>query len=134
MGTVAIGIRIGISLGSVETVLHIFIEPNFIRVGVGIGVGQWKHTITPRSTLQQLRDDASDTVFIENNVESLQIGFLSGLDCFNENSITGVIAMLTLTLGVNEPLNRPLVHHYYHRCLQLLNSVDYKCATIGITK
>ena len=42
-----------------------------------------------------------------------------------ENSITSVIAMLTLTLGVNEPLNRPLVHHYYHRCLQLLNSVDF---------
>ena len=45
MGTVAIGIGIGIgigiSLGSVETVLHIFIEANFI----GIGVGQWKHTI-----------------------------------------------------------------------------------------
>ena len=49
MGIVAIGIgiRIGIDLGSVETVLHIFIEPNFIGigmgVGVGIGVGQWKH-------------------------------------------------------------------------------------------
>ena len=50
------------------------------------------------------------------------------LECilvFNENSITSVIAVLTLTLGVNEPLNRPLVHHYYHRCLQLLNSVDF---------
>ena len=51
MGTVAIGIGIGIGiiLGSVETVLHIFIEANFIgiRIGVsiGIGVGQWKHTI-----------------------------------------------------------------------------------------
>ena len=51
MGTVAIGIGIGIGicLGSLETVLHIFIEANFIGIGigvsVGIGVGQWKHTI-----------------------------------------------------------------------------------------
>ena len=37
MGTVAIGI--GMSLGSVETVLHIFIEPNFIGIGIGVGVG-----------------------------------------------------------------------------------------------
>ena len=43
LSTVAIGIRIGIGigLGSVETVLHIIIEPNFIGIGVGIGVGQW---------------------------------------------------------------------------------------------
>ena len=51
MGTVTIGIGIGIviSVGLVETVLHIFVEPNFIGIGigvsVGIGVGQWKHTI-----------------------------------------------------------------------------------------
>ena len=53
LGTVAIGIGIrigiGIGLGSVETVLHIIIEPNFIGIGngigVGIGVGQWKCTI-----------------------------------------------------------------------------------------
>ena len=51
MDTVAIGIGIGIGiiLDSVETVLHIFIEANFIgiRIGVsiGIGVGHWKHTI-----------------------------------------------------------------------------------------
>ena len=55
LGTVAIGIGIGIgiNLGSVETVLHIIIEPNFkgigIGIGVGIGVGQWKHTIKPYS-------------------------------------------------------------------------------------
>ena len=54
MGTVPIGIGIGrcigISLGSVETLLHITIEPIFICIGIGIrigiGVGQWKHTIT----------------------------------------------------------------------------------------
>ena len=41
MGTVAtgIGIDIGISLGSVETVLHIFIEANFIGIGIGVSVG-----------------------------------------------------------------------------------------------
>ena len=52
MGTVAIGIgldmTIGIGVGSVETVLYIIIEPNFI--GIGIGVGQWKRTITLRET------------------------------------------------------------------------------------
>ena len=46
---IVIGIGIRIGLGSVETILHIFIETNFIGieigVGVGIGVGQWKHTI-----------------------------------------------------------------------------------------
>ena len=36
MGTVAIGIGIGISLGSMETVLHIFIEPNFMGIGIGV--------------------------------------------------------------------------------------------------
>ena len=54
LGTVpiCIGIRItiGIGLGSIETVLHIIIEPNFIGIGIGvgagIGVGQCKHTIT----------------------------------------------------------------------------------------
>ena len=53
MGAVAIGIGIGITIGigiaSVETVLHIIIEPNSIGIGIGIGpgigVGQWKHTI-----------------------------------------------------------------------------------------
>ena len=51
LGTVAIGIRIGIGIGvgSVETILRVIIEPNFIGIGigsgVGIGVGQWKHTI-----------------------------------------------------------------------------------------
>ena len=44
MGTVAIGIRIGLSVGSVETALHIAIVA--ISIGVGIGIGQWKHTIT----------------------------------------------------------------------------------------
>ena len=39
MGTVALGI--GISLGSVETVLHIFIEANFSGIiGVGIGISR----------------------------------------------------------------------------------------------
>ena len=55
MGTVAIGIGIGITIGigvgSVETLLHIIIEPNFIgigiRIGIGMGIGQWKHTIKP---------------------------------------------------------------------------------------
>ena len=53
LGTVAIGIGIGIiigvGVGSVETVLHIIIEPNFIgvRIGISVGieVGQWKDTI-----------------------------------------------------------------------------------------
>ena len=53
MGTLPIGIGIrrciGISLGSVETLLHTTIEPIFICIGIGIrigiGVGQWKHTI-----------------------------------------------------------------------------------------
>ena len=51
MGTVPIGIGIRrcirIGLGSVETLLHITIEPIFIciGIGIGIGVGQWKHTI-----------------------------------------------------------------------------------------
>ena len=59
LGTVAIGIGIGITIGigvsSVETVLHIIIEPNFIgigiRISVGIGIGQWKHTIRPLQTV-----------------------------------------------------------------------------------
>ena len=57
MGTLAIVIGIGIviSLGSVKTVLQIFIEANFIgiRIGViiGIGVGQWKHTIRANGPL-----------------------------------------------------------------------------------
>ena len=54
MGTVAIGIGIGtcisLGVGSVETVLHITIKANSIGVSLGvgleIGVGQWKHTIT----------------------------------------------------------------------------------------
>ena len=52
MGTVPTGIGIGrcigIGLGSVETLLHITIEPIFIciGIGIGIGVGQWKHTIS----------------------------------------------------------------------------------------
>ena len=49
LGTVAIGIRkgitIGIGVGSVETVLHITIIAICIRVGLGVGIGQWKHTI-----------------------------------------------------------------------------------------
>ena len=39
MGAAAIGITIGIGVGSVETVLHITIEPNFIWNGVGTGLG-----------------------------------------------------------------------------------------------
>ena len=54
MGTVAIGIGIGTCIGigvsSVETLLHITFKAIFIRVGLGVGlgirVGQWKHTIT----------------------------------------------------------------------------------------
>ena len=46
MGMVAIGIRIGIGLGSVETVLHITIIAICIGVGLRIGIAQWKHTIT----------------------------------------------------------------------------------------
>ena len=51
LGTVAIrvriGITIGIGVGSMETVLLIIIEPNFIGIEIsgGIGIGQWKHTI-----------------------------------------------------------------------------------------
>ena len=64
MGTVPIGIGIrrciGIGLGSVETLLHITIEPIFIficigiGIGIGIGVGQWKHTIRDRAALRSL--------------------------------------------------------------------------------
>ena len=46
LGTVAIGIRIGIGIGSVETILHIILGSIFIRIGVGIGVGQCRHTIS----------------------------------------------------------------------------------------
>ena len=41
---------IGIGVGSVGTVLHIIIEPNFI----GIRVGQWKHTINLFKTIHSL--------------------------------------------------------------------------------
>ena len=44
LGTVPICIGIGIRIGSVETVLHIIILA--IWIGIGIGVRQWKHTIT----------------------------------------------------------------------------------------
>ena len=46
LGTVPICIRIGIGIGSVETVLHI-VDISHIRIGIGIGIGvrQWKHTI-----------------------------------------------------------------------------------------
>ena len=43
-GAVPICIRIGISVGSVETFLHIIIEPNFM--GIAVGIGQCEHTIT----------------------------------------------------------------------------------------
>ena len=45
LGTVPICIRTGIGIGSVETVLHIIILAIWIGIKIGIGVGQWKHTI-----------------------------------------------------------------------------------------
>ena len=42
LGTVTIGIRIGIGVGSVETILHIIIGSISIGIGVAIGVGQCK--------------------------------------------------------------------------------------------
>ena len=53
LGIVPICIRIGITTGSVETVLHIIILDIWtkIRIGIGIGIGvrQWKHTIRVQS-------------------------------------------------------------------------------------
>ena len=48
---IGIGITIGIDVGSVETDLHSIMELNFIGIGVRIGVGQCKHTITPATSI-----------------------------------------------------------------------------------
>ena len=59
--------------------------------------------------LQQLCDDTSDTVVIENNGVTPEWGcnpFSCDSIIFNENSITSVIAALTLMLGVDGPLTR----------------------------
>ena len=45
LGTVAIGIGIVASVGPVETLLNIIIEPSLLCLGTGIGVEQCKHTI-----------------------------------------------------------------------------------------
>ena len=59
------------------------------------------------STVQQLCDDASDTVLIENNgvaPKRVATPIWSDSIVFNENSIASVITeLLTLTLGVNGP-------------------------------
>ena len=60
------------------------------------------------STLRQLCDEASDTVLIENSGVTrkwVATPFLSDSIAFNENRITSVIAVFTLMLGVNEPVN-----------------------------
>ena len=57
--------------------------------------------------LPQLCNDASTTVLIENNRVLSELGcnpFSSDPIVFNENSIAGIVAALTLTLGVNGPL------------------------------
>ena len=59
------------------------------------------------SMLRQLCDDASDTVLIENNRVLSEQGcnpISSDSIVFNENSIASIVAALTLTLGVNGPL------------------------------
>ena len=45
---IGIWITIGIGVGSVKTVLHSVIEPNFIGIGVVIWVGQWKQIINSK--------------------------------------------------------------------------------------
>ena len=58
------------------------------------------------SMLQQLCDDASDTVLIENNPEWGCNPSSSDSNVFNEKSIASIIAVLAalmLTLGVNGP-------------------------------
>ena len=57
LGTVTIGIGIGIKIGmgSVETVLHITIIAICILGGLGIGIGQWKHTITSPCDVTDLK-------------------------------------------------------------------------------
>ena len=59
------------------------------------------------STLRQLCDGISDTVLIENNGVTPEWGCNPfWMDCivFNQSSIASVIAVLMLTLSVNEPL------------------------------
>ena len=58
--------------------------------------------------LLQLCDDAIDTALIENNGIASDWGcnpFWSDSIGFNENSIASFIEALTLTLGVNGPLD-----------------------------
>ena len=58
------------------------------------------------SMLQQLCDDASDTVLIENNGVTqkwVATPIWSDSTVFDENIIASVIAELSLTLGVNGP-------------------------------
>ena len=57
--------------------------------------------------LRRLCDDASDTVLIENNRVLSEQGcnpFSRDSIVFNENSIASIVTALTLTLGVNGPL------------------------------
>ena len=58
------------------------------------------------STLQQLCNDASDSVLIDNNGDTQDWSsniFSSDTVVFNENRVASVIAELTLTLGINGP-------------------------------
>ena len=60
---------------------------------------------------RQICDDACDSVLIENSgVASKWVAnlFWSDFIVFNENTITSVFTALTLTLGVNGPLNLPV--------------------------
>ena len=61
---------------------------------------------------RQCCDDACDSVLTENNGVAPEWScnpFSSNSTVFNDNSMTSVIAALTLTLGVNGPLDPPSI-------------------------
>ena len=86
-------------LMSSSSVLYALFSIFFLRL-------QGPFTPSVRSILQQLCDDASDTVLIENygvTSDGVCNPFSSDSIVFNENSIASIIAALMPTLGVNGP-------------------------------
>ena len=78
-------------------------SPTLVSIFVRAGLHQ-----ASSSMLRQLSDDASDSVLIESNGITPELGcnpFSSNSIVFNENRIASVIAQLLLTLGVNEALH-----------------------------
>ena len=59
LGTVSICIRIGINIGPMYTVLKKTIAPNSIRIVIGIGVEQCKHTIRQLFVWQRFSFDSA---------------------------------------------------------------------------